>query len=324
MDWANSGLTLVIIADDNKAEIQQIQSANVDVYFYKALGSTYASASDKNNWEQNIKNFIDSHGYVDGFFWDEVDPGYYGQSSNDDFNRRLTAINDHVRMNGQKTIANGVRYYADHCGNDYYMWESFMSTFRGSCATPEYYYVDFFTRTVNDNDPYKWINNIAKWEYLQNSTGLDKTLAHCYGDPSDDDTSNYDYIAARVLGLKGFSYVNANNFAARDMTLTKGMKWSLGVLIDSNIDEKNQRLSGQFTGGDVEDDIEQTISTENAVYSFTTPTLDASPTEESTEEHYKEKKSENPLPPFRINFLKIFNVLIIIVTAGIVQVIILR
>ena len=324
MDWANSGLTLVIIADDNKAEIQQIQSANVDVYFYKALGSTYASASDKNNWEQNIKEFIDSHDYVEGFFWDEVDPGYYGQSSKDDFNRRLTAINDHVRMNGQKTIANGVRYYADHCGNDYYMWESFMSTFRGSCATPDYYYVDFFTRTVNDNDPYKWINNIAKWEYLQKSTGLDKTLAHCYGDPSDDDTSNYDYIAARVLGLKGFSYVNANNFAARDMTLTEGMKWNLGVLIDSNIDEKNQRLSGQFTGGGVEDDIEQTISTENAVYSFTTPTPDASPTEESTEEHYKEKKGKHPFPPFQINFLKIFNVLIIIVIAVIVQVIILR
>ena len=332
-DWANSGLTLVIVADDNQGEIQQVQSDNVNVYIYKALGSTYASTSDKNIWEQNIKDFVDSHDYVDGFFWDEVDTGYYGQSNIDDFNLRLTAINDHAHMNSQKTIANGVRYYADHCENDYYMWESFMSSFNGSCVSPEYYHVDFFTRTVNDNNPYSWINNIAKWEYLQNSTRLNKTLGHCYGDPSNDDTSNYDYIAARVLGLKGFSYVNANNFAAVDITLTEGMKWNLGVLIDSNIDENSKKLSGQFTSGEAEDDVEQTISTGIAVYSFTSPTPDESPTsdasltsnaspgEESLMEHHNEEEDKSPN---QSAFLNTFDVLLLIITAVIVQMIILR
>jgi len=229
LDWADSGLTFVIIADDNQGEIQHIRSAGVDVYLYKALGSTYASASDKNNWEQQIMDFVDSHDYVDGFFWDEIDPGYYGQSSKDEFNQHLTAINDHVHMNDQKTIANGVRYYADHCDNDYYMWESFMSSFTGTSADPEYYYVDFFIRTGEDDDPYKWINNIAKWEYLQKSSVLDKTLAYSYGDPLDDDKSNYNYIAARVLGLKGFGYVDANNFAATQITLAQGMGLGLGL-----------------------------------------------------------------------------------------------
>jgi hypothetical protein len=77
LDWADSGLMFVIIADDNQDEIQQIRSAGVDVYLYKALGSTYASASDKNKWEQQIMDLVDSHDYVDGFFWDEIDPGYY-------------------------------------------------------------------------------------------------------------------------------------------------------------------------------------------------------------------------------------------------------
>lgn len=314
LDWADSGLTFVIIADDNQGEIQNIRSAGVDVYLYKALGSTYASASDKNNWEQQIMDLVDSHDYVEGFFWDEIDPGYYGQSSKDEFNRHLTAINDHVHMNDQKTIANGVRYYADYCGSDYYMWESFMSSFTGTSAEPEYYYVDFFIRTGEDDDPYKWINNIAKWEYLQNSSVLDKTLAYSYGDPSDDDKSKYDYIAARVLGLKGFGYVDANNFAATQITLAQGMGLDLGVQLDHTIDEKDQRLSGQFTSCDAEDDLKQTISTQNAVYSITTLSPGASASEEPAVEHYDENKGT---PSMQTKFFNAFNVLLIVIITAI-------
>ena len=265
-NWADSGLTLVIIADDNQGEIQQVRNASVEVYFYIALGSTYNNTPDKSAWEQSIKDSIDCHNYVDGFFWDEVDPGYYGQDNKTDFNQRLTAINSYVHSKDQKTIANGVRYYADHCGSDYYMWESFMSSFTGSIESPDYYYVDFFNTTGSNSDPYQWINNIDKWKYLQNSSVLNKTLAHCYGDPLDDNKSNYDYIAARVLGVKGFSYVNNSNFASTPVTLAEGMRWDLGTQFDYTVDESNGTLSGQFANGNVEDDVGQTVSTGNAVY----------------------------------------------------------
>ncbi len=266
INWADSGLTLVIIADDNEGEIQQVRNAGVDVYFYIALGSRYKSASDKDGWEQSINDSIDSHDYVDGFFWDEVDPGYYGQDNKTDFNQRLTAINSYVHSKNQKTIANGVRYYADHCGSDYYMWESFMSSFTGSVESPDYYYVDFFNTTGSNSDPYQWINNIDKWKYLQNNSVLNKTLAHCYGDPLDDNKSNYDYIAARVLGVKGFSYVNNSNFASTSVTLAEGMSWDLGTQFDHTVDVSNETLSGQFANGNVKDDVGQTVSTGNAVY----------------------------------------------------------
>jgi len=268
INWADSGLTLVIIADDNQGEIQLVRDAGVDVYFYIALGSTYGNAPDKNAWEQGIKNSIDSHDYVDGFFWDEVDPGYYGQDNKTDFNQRLTAINSYVHSKNNKTIANGVRYYADHCDSDYYMWESFMSSFStNDTGYFEYYtYVDFFNITGSNSDPYLWINNIDKWKYLQNSSVLNKTLAHCYGDPSDDNTSNYDYIAARVLGVKGFSYVDYNNFASTAVTLAEGMKWDLGTQFDYTVDESNETLSGKFANNNVEHDVGLTVSTKNAVY----------------------------------------------------------
>ncbi len=106
-----------------------------------------------------------------------------------------------------------------------------------------------------------------------------------------------------------------------DITLTEGMKWSLGVLIDSNIDENSQKLGAQFTSGEAEDDVEQTISTGIAVYSFTTSTPDASPGEESRVEHHKEKEDKSPN---QSAFLNTFDVLLIIITAVIVQMIILR
>ena len=106
---------------------------------------------------------------------------------------------------------------------------------------------------------------------------LNKTLAHSYGNPSDDNKSNYDYIAARVLGVKGFSYVNNNNFASTTITLAEGMRWDLGAQYNYTVDESNETLSGQFATGIAEDDVGQTVSTGNAVYFFnetiTPPTI---------------------------------------------------
>ena len=252
VNWAESGLELIIIHDDNQAEIQNVRDAGVDVYYYIAIGSTYRDSSDKDAWEQGITDSIDAHcSYVDGFFWDEVDPGYYGHDRKSDFDERLTRINNHVRSEGKKTIANGVRYYAVHCGSDYYLWESFMSTF---APGPTYGYVDFFNRPA-DNNPYNWTNNIAKWEYLRDNGVLDKTLAHSYGDPPDNDKSIYNYIAARVLGLKGCSYADSTNFASTTFILADGVKWNLGTRMSYTVDEPNKKLSGRFVNGMVEDNI---------------------------------------------------------------------
>jgi|GEM_PF-6758963 len=262
VNWAESGLELIVVHDDNPAEIQSVRDSGVDVYYYAALGSTYLNSPDKGAWEQGITDSIDAHcSYVDGFFWDEVDPGYYGESCKSDFDERLTRINNHVHSNGKKTIANGVRYYAVHCGSDYYLWESFMSTFT---TGPTYSYVDFFNRPA-DNNPYNWTNDIVKWEYLRDNGVLDKTLAHSYGDPSDDDKSIYDYIAARVLGLKGYGYMDSNNFASTAFILADGVKWNLGTRMSYTVDESNETLSGRFTNAAVEDNVEETTYTADMI-----------------------------------------------------------
>ncbi|MHC1574381.1 MAG: DUF2341 domain-containing protein [Candidatus Methanogasteraceae archaeon] len=264
VNWAESGLELIIVHDDNPAEIQNVRGFGVDVYYYISLGSTYRDSPDKDAWEQDVTDSIDAHcSYVDGFFWDEVDPGYYGDNCKSDFDERLTRINNYVHSNGKKTIANGVRYYAVHCGSDYYLWESFMSTFTPG---PIYGYVDFFNRPA-DNNPYNWTNNIAKWEYLRDNDVLGKTLAHSYGDPSDDDMSIYDYIAARVLGLKGYGYMDSNNFASSEFILADGVKWNLGTRMSYTVDESGETLSGRFTNGVVEDDIGETTYTTDLISS---------------------------------------------------------
>ncbi len=262
----DSSIRLIIVADDNETEINKLRNSGIEVFLYKPLGSTYASTLDKNQWEQDIINFVDTHPYVDGFFWDELDPGYYGRDNVDDFNTRLSEINAHVHSKNQKTIANGVRYYATHCDNDYYLWESFMTSFTGDYQNPSYFYVDFFKRTSDDEDPLNWTNNIAKWEYLRDNGVLNKTLAHSYGDPNDDNKSIYAYIAAKILGVGGFSYADSNNFATTPVKLAKGMKWNLGDMMNTSIDENNGVLSGRFVNGFVEDDVKSSVQLQNAVY----------------------------------------------------------
>jgi hypothetical protein len=282
LNWSESGLKMVLIGDDNYDEIQKVRNAGVDVYFYIELGISYCVAPDKNLWEQGIKGVIDSHHYVDGFVLDDLDPDFWNGSSaywnnssmcsgcsTDDFNERLTRINTHVHNNttlNRKTVANGVRYYADHCGSDYYMWESFMG---GNDGT--YYYDDFFNATSRKgtlwlNDSTVWINGIMKYEYLNASGVLNKTLAHCYGPANDDNKSIYGYIASRILGLKGFSYADIGNFATEPPRIAEGLKWDLGTRMNYDIDADAGTLSGRFTNGAVVDWVNQTVASNNANY----------------------------------------------------------
>ena len=280
LNWSESGLKMVLIEDDNQGEIQEVRDAGVDVYFYIELGVGYCKATNKSVWEQNVTDFIDNHTYVDGFVLDDLDSGFWNNLSKcndddncntDDFNERLTRINTHVHSNttlNQKTIANGVRYYADHCGSDYYMWESFMS----SNDSITYYYDDFFNGTSRDgtpwevSDPTVWINGVQKYKYLEDNGVLNRTLAHCYGPANEDDRSIYAYIASRVLGMKGFSYAEIHNFATEPLRIAEGLKWDLGTRMNHDIDSDAGTLSGRFTNGAVVDWVNQTVASNSLNY----------------------------------------------------------
>ena len=270
INWTESGLELVMVNDSNKGEIEKVQAAGVKVYYYIALGRSYNESTTKTEWEVDIKAKMDTHNYTDGFVWDELDDGYYGGEANrPDFNERLDRLNDHAHnnMTGKKTVANGVRYYANHNGSDYYMWESFISTHYSGA----YHYDDFFNGTAPSGDLWSdnstdRINGIKKYEYLNASGVLNRTLAHCYGPANDDNRSIYGYIASRVLGLKGFSYADSTNFVSENATIAEGLKWDLGTRMNYDIDADTGNLSGRFTNGAVVDWANQTVASNNATY----------------------------------------------------------
>ncbi len=267
LNWSESGLELVMVADSNEDEIRAVQEAGVKVYYYIALGRSYNDSDDKAEWYANITAEMDAHNYTDGFVWDELDPGYFnssyypytGTGNKTEFDDYLEQLNAHAHDNltynnlSKKTVANGVRYYANHCGSDYYMWESFMSTYHGNVSSPDYYHGDFFNTTEMEDDANIWINGIKKYEYLRDNGVLNKTLVHSFGEPDDDNKSIYDYIASRVLGVKGFSYVDSINFASGSVTIAKGLKWDLGTRMNYSIDADAGTLSGRFTNGYVTD-----------------------------------------------------------------------
>ena len=256
IDWAESGLELVMVSDSNKVEIGKVQAAGVKVYYYIALGRSYNESTNKPEWVAGIISRMDALDYVDGFVWDELDDDYYGgEASRLDFNARLDQLNAHADGMGKKTVANGVRYYAVHNGSDYYLWESFVSTYSGNVSDPDYYhYWDFFYRPppawINE---YSWYFGITKWEYLRDNGVLNKTLVHSFGDPNDGNKSVYGYIASRVLGLKGFSYADSTNFVSENATIAEGLKWDLGARMNYDIDADAGTLSGRFTNGYVLD-----------------------------------------------------------------------
>ena len=273
INWSESGLEMVMVRDNNSAEIREVHDAGVDVYYYIVLGSSYNDSIDKDAWQQDVTDEMNAtFSYVDGYLWDELSPGYYDRSNHTnyynvsyipesaaiDFNKRLDQLNAYAHINGKKTVANGVRHYAVHNGSDYYMWESFVSTYNCTASPIYYCYGDFFQRPTWDNTPYTWVNGIERWEYLRNNNVLNKTLAHCFGDPLDDNKSIYDYIASRVLGLKGFSYADVTNFAngttAPLTRLAEGVKWDLGTRMSYDVGITTPGcLSGRFTNGYVMD-----------------------------------------------------------------------
>jgi len=263
IDWSESGLELVMLADSNEAEIGAVQDAGVKVYYYIALGRSYNDSEDKDEWYADMTAEMDSHNYTDGFVWDELDPGFFdssyypytGTGNKTKFDAYLEQLNAHAHNDlSKKTVANGVRYYANNCGSDYYMWESFMSSYHGNVSSPDYYCGDFFNTAGMGDDANVWINGIKKYEYLRDNGVLNKTLVHSFGEPDDDEKSIYDYIASRVMGLKGFSYANSINFASGPTTIAEGLRWDLGTRMSYDVGNTTPGcLSGRFTNGYVTD-----------------------------------------------------------------------
>ena len=276
LNWSESGLELVMVADSNEAEITAVQKAGVKVYYYIALGHTYNDSVDKGKWYANITAEMDAHNYTDGFVWDELDPEFFdpyygcigGTGNKTQFDAYLEELNAHAHNNlSKKTVANGVRYYANHCGSDYYMWESFISSYHGTILSPDYYYGDFFNTTGVKDDANVWINGIKKYEYLRVNGVLNKTLVHSFGEPDDDNKSIYDYIASRVLGVKGFSYADSGNFALEPATIAEGLRWDLGTRMSYDVGSTTPGcLSGRFTNGYVTDYVNWSFSHNSTNY----------------------------------------------------------
>ncbi|MCK5074540.1 MAG: hypothetical protein KAQ98_14005, partial [Bacteriovoracaceae bacterium] len=258
--WEDSGLELVVVTNDASTEIQNVRTAGVDVYMKYNLGSDYYDAPDKDTWLTSMYTYIDNHSYVDGFFWNGLDKITFGATSVSDFNTKLGLINTRVHNNNQKAIAHGVRYYANNCGSDYYMWNN--------CFTDSstYEYLDFFDRTGMGDDPTVLINGIKKWEYLDDNNVLNKTLCLSYGALTDDTKSIYNYISSRVLDLQGFGYVDTNWFSSINISFADGMKWNLGARISRTIDETNDKLTGRFANGEAESDPGNASTSASPVY----------------------------------------------------------
>ncbi len=147
------------------------------------------------------------------------------------------------------------------------MWESFISSYHGTILSPDYYYGDFFNTTGVKDDANVWINGIKKYEYLRVNGVLNKTLVHSFGEPDDDNKSIYDYIASRVLGVKGFSYADSGNFALEPATIAEGLRWDLGTRMSYDVGSTTPGcLSGRFTNGYVTDYVNWSFSHNSTNY----------------------------------------------------------
>ena len=145
-----------------------------------------------------------------------------------------------------------------------------MSTYNGTASPIYYCYGDFFQRPTWDNTPYTWVNGIERWEYLRDNNVLNKVLVHSFGESYTgnvsiyDNKSIYDYIASRVLGVKGFSYADVTNFGngttAPLTRLAEGLKWDLGTRMSYDVDADAGTLSGRFTNGYVIDYVNWSFS----------------------------------------------------------------
>lgn len=151
-----------------------------------------------------------------GVFFDEVEPVYYNPSGDAEqeraFEHTLWEVISYAHSKGLEVFINGVRYYASF--GDWYLWESFATTWSGDVNSPTYSIVDFFAGTAGSEDLKTWIATWEKWYYLYSHGLMHKVIGHSYMDISNRDWVEYAYLMAMALGLGGLAFGYANNMAA--------------------------------------------------------------------------------------------------------------
>ncbi len=207
--------------------VQELMDKGVETYAYLhdgsnpvGMGSTFKDMVVDNGytvqqWASYIESLIHNYvGKVDGVFLDECDPAYFGTTDPDDtlvkqFGEGLENITSYAHSKGLKVIINGVRAYASL--GDYYLWESFVSYYDENNET---YVLDReFFNTSSDN-PYEWVNGIAKYNYLREHGLLNKTIALSHADSNNPSLAKYGYYMARILGLAGWGWGDKNLFSS--------------------------------------------------------------------------------------------------------------
>ncbi|WFO74690.1 hypothetical protein J4526_06300 [Desulfurococcaceae archaeon MEX13E-LK6-19] len=264
-----------IILTNQYDVIDALRTRSVEVYAYLhegntpvGLGSSFKSmvvdgGQSLSDWVAYIEGIIDRYiGLVDGVFLDECDPRYFGTTNPDDpllqeFNQGLQQIVDYAKNKGLKVFVNGVRAYASL--GDYYLWENFVAIYDRDTGT---YTIDqnFFTTT--SNNPYEWVNGIAKYNYLKENNLLSKTIALSYADITCLDNAKYGYYMARILGLGGWAFAPGDVYANGGNVLELDIYETGPAITDPVIDTQNNFVSRVFTSGEIMID-----------YSTTPPTL---------------------------------------------------
>ncbi len=246
------------------------------------LGSSYKNmvvngGSSASDWVQYIEGLIDNYaGKVDGVFLDEADPAYFTSDLSEsnpliqDFNNGLAEIVSYAHSKGLLVVVNGVRAYAGY--GDYYLWEGWCSTWTGSVDNPSYSYVsNFFDSNSGDDNPYSWVNDYAKYQYLADNNLLGKTLAVSFGDPLDYERQKVCSYSAWIAGFHAWGYADAN-FYATSTGPAPVYGYSMGPAITPPLlDPVTSKMSRKFYGGIVEVQVGSVWSITQEALAFDTP-----------------------------------------------------
>ncbi len=213
-----------------------------------------------NNWVKYIENLIywyysnarvNNTLIISGVFLDECDPGYFDITDPDDpyllnFSAGLREIVTYTHNLGLKVFINGVRAYAGL--GDYYLWEDFVTIYN---TTNNSYEIDpYFFNTSSDN-PYDWVNGIAKYRYLRDNGLLNKTIALSFDDPDKWENITLAYYAARILGLTGWSFADYYIYSSGG-SVKPPIVYEVGLPVTNEvIDETTRSLKRIFTVGEV-------------------------------------------------------------------------
>ncbi len=284
-DWVGlSKLSLsFIVVDGNEVStpegrlvVRELLREGIQVYAYLSeggealgLGSSFKRAvvdkalagGDLNvlvsKWVDRMKSVIASYyGKVTGVFLDECDPSYFGVEDPNNpyvrtFSQGLKELVNYAHTLGLKVFVNGVRAYAAY--GDLYLWEGFCSDFTnpGDGSVTYAYVTDFFKTHEGDANPYSWVNDYSKYEYLRSHGLLNRTVALSYGPLHDYGRMRACYYEARILGLRGFAYGPWDNYAD-DPEVSTLFIYPLGApLSPPSINSSSGLVSRQFMDGTV-------------------------------------------------------------------------